>query len=143
MNLRTLSAFFIFLSFSFQARSQDCTLGIGTGDAATIIQIFQLNKTQIEKLGDWRAALAIEMENVEAEITLLFKMEPQSTKEELIKLAAKHDALERKILDISKMYDKKLIDILNKRQYERYSALCYEALREPIPQSPKPEKDPE
>ena len=143
MDLKLFSTFFLFLFFSLQLQSQKCKLGIGTGDAATIIQIFQLNEEQINQLGDWRAALTIEMEKIEEEIKILFEVEPQSTKEELTRLAAKHYVLEAKIISISMAYDKKLINVFNERQYERYKALCHEALREPIPQSLEKEENPE
>ncbi|WP_394749875.1 hypothetical protein [Spongiimicrobium salis] len=143
MNLKLVGTFFAFLFFNASGYSQECALGIGTGDAATIVQIFQLNEEQIAQLGEWREALLVEVEKIETEIKTLFETEPQSTKEELSRLAAKHDVLEQKLIKMSIAYDTKLINVFNERQYERYKALCFEALREPIPQSPENKKDPE
>lgn len=115
-----------------QARSQDCTLGIGGKDKDVIIQVFQLNEAQITKLETWGGELKIKTKLKEDELKQLLSEHPQSTQEDLFLLAKKYKNIEQEIIDISLSYDKKLLAIFNERQYSRYMDLCKEASRSPL-----------
>lgn len=112
--------------------AQDCTLNIGGKDTETIIKIFQLNDGQIGQMEGWRSELEIETSLIEDQIQELMDKQPQKTPEELIILAEKYNVLKEKMVNVSKIYDKKLIGIFNQRQYQRYVDLCNEAFRRPM-----------
>lgn len=137
----------IFLTCTLVVTGQDrdCMLGLGGTASETIIQVFQLNKEQISKMDQWKAALGQENKIVQDQITQLFDTEGQSSEEELQAMANSYRGLKDKVIQNSKEYDRKLLNIFNEKQYQRYIALCKEARRKPIPilpPSPGP-KDPE
>jgi hypothetical protein len=124
--------FFILLVFPFLGSAQDCTLDIGGKNTDMLIDVFQLNAQQISQMETWRAELAIETKIIEEAIQKLFETQPQSTPEELTALADKYKVLKEKMVKASAATDKKLLEVFNKKQYERYLGLCTEALRRPI-----------
>ncbi len=113
-------------------QDRDCMLGLGGTASETIIQVFQLNKEQISKMDQWKAALSLENKIIEDEITLLFDADGQSSEEELQAMASKYRGLKDKVIENSKSYDRKLLTIFNEKQYQRYVALCTEARRIPM-----------
>ena len=113
-------------------QDRECLLGLGGTASETIIQDFQLNKEQITKMDQWKAALSQENKIVQDEITQLFDTEGQSSEEELQAMANTYRGLKDKVIENSKAYDRKLLNIFNEKQYLRYVALCKEARRKPI-----------
>lgn len=124
--------FFTLLVFPFLGSAQDCTLDIGGKNTDMLIDVFQLNGEQISQMEAWQAELEIETKTIEAAIQKLFDTQPQSSPEELTILADKYKVLKEKMVSASAATDKKLLEIFNKKQYERYIGLCTEALRRPI-----------
>ncbi|VAW09936.1 hypothetical protein MNBD_BACTEROID03-1871 [hydrothermal vent metagenome] len=116
----------------YGGNAQDCTLNIGGENTKTLISVFQLNKAQINQMQAWSAELQIETKGLEDAIEKLFAEHPQSTQEELATLADKYKAIQQKIVNASKNADKNLLSVFNERQYDRYLALCYDAIRTPI-----------
>jgi len=110
-----------------------------------IIQVFQLNDAQQEKLMNWLGELQLYHKEKADEIRQLFDTHPQQTTEELEQLAEKYKGLRDEIEANSRAMDLKLIATFNQKQYERYVALCREAGREPMvvevvaPDPPGPE----
>ena len=129
----------VFLTGSVQA--QNCTLDIGGKNAETIVTVFQLNKAQMATLETLQGELAVETKSLEEQIEKLLAEHPQSTEEELIKLADKYKVLQQKIITASYESDKKLLSEFNAKQYERYIQLCKAAIRRPIAVVPKVYKD--
>ncbi|NNE03566.1 MAG: hypothetical protein HKN52_10405 [Eudoraea sp.] len=113
-------------------QDRDCLLGLGGTASETIIQVFQLNKEQISKMDQWKASLSQENKIIQDEITQLFDAEGQSSEEELQAMATTYRGLKDKVIENSKAYDRKLLNIFNEKQYLRYVALCKEARRKPI-----------
>ena len=66
------------------------------------------------------------------QIDVLLEKHPQSNEEELQALAEKFKPLRAQIIANSKIYDQKLLGILNAKQYQRYITLCAEAMRRPL-----------
>jgi hypothetical protein len=131
---RFLPFLFALLSLALlSAQEKDCTLGLGGRDAEVIIQVFQLNGEQRQKLTDWAGELQEYTRVMGDSIRILFDTHPQKTMEELQVLANKYKALRDKIEFTASLYDQKLLATFNQRQYERYIALCREALRTPMP----------
>ncbi len=137
--------FFGMLIFSLNAQDRDCMLGLGGSSAETIIQVFQLNEEQIEKMDEWTAELKLSNKVYQEEITQLFDTHPQSKTEDLEALATKYKVLKDQVLANTKEYDRRLLKLFNPKQYDRYLELCATANRIPfqvIPQ-PYPPRNPE
>lgn len=130
--------FFGVLVLPAKAQDRDCMLGLGGSSSETIIQVFQLNKEQIQKLEQWTAELKISNKIYQDEITQLFETHPQSKTEELEALATKYKVLKDKVLANAKEYDMRLLALFNPKQYDRYLELCTEANRIPFQIIPKP-----
>ncbi len=139
MNLETkkisFKSYLVFLSVLLSTMgmsAQDCTLDIGGKNSETLIRIFQLNRPQISKMETLQAELSVETKTIEEAIQKLFDTQPQSTPEELTVLADKYKVLKEKMVKASAATDKKLLEVFNQKQYERYITLCNEAFRRPI-----------
>jgi len=127
------------------AQDRDCMLGLGGSATETIIQVFQLNKEQIQKMNEWTAKLKLSNKVYQDEITQLFDTHPQSKTEDLEALATKYKVLKDQVLANAKEYDIRLLELFNPKQYDRYLELCAAANRNPfqiIPQ-PYPPRNPE
>ena len=123
--------------FSLSANAQICTLDIGGKNAETMGTVFQLNEAQRTILETLRGELAVETKSIEDQIEKLLAEHPQSTEEELMKLADKYKVLQQKIVKASYESDKKLLSEFNAKQYDRYLQLCNAAIRRPISIIPK------
>ena len=135
-----------FASFALFVRAQtnDCMLGLGGKSTETIIQVFQLNEEQVRKMEEFQAELTIANKVFEDEIRVLFDTHPQSTTEELEKLATQYKLLKDRILENAGACDIRMLELFNPRQYDRYLELCAIAQRTPyqvVPQ-PFPKTDP-
>lgn len=125
--------FFTIITVTASGQLPDCTLDMGGQDSELIIKIFQLNDDQIAKMETWRAELELKNRVLVDQIEWLFENHPQGTEEDLINLSKKYNVLQRQILSNSRTYDQMLLGAFNERQYERYSILCAEAMRQPLP----------
>lgn len=132
MYLKAFLPVLFFSFFTYVGSAQDCTLDIGGKNAEMVIKVFQLNESQIAQMEAWSAELAITNKAIEDDIQKMFDSEPQSSPEELTKLAEKYRALKSKMVLNSREADKKLLETFNEKQYERYLQLCNEAIRTPI-----------
>ncbi len=133
--LKILCISLVFLSVPVHA--QNCTLDIGGKNFKAIIDVFQLNEAQMATLETLQGELAVVTKSLEEQIEKLLAEHPQSTEEELIKLADKYKVLQQKIVTASYDSDKKLLSEFNAKQYERYLQLCKAAIRRPIAVVPK------
>lgn len=122
---------------SVHINAQNCTLDVGGKHAKTLVTVFQLNEAQMATLEILQGELAVETKNLEDQIEKLLAEHPQSTEEELIKMADKYKVLQQKVVTASYESDKKLLLEFNAKQYERYLQLCKAALRRPIVVVPK------
>ena len=133
--LNILGVSLIFFSGSLHA--QTCTLDLGGKNAETMIKVFQLNEAQLGILETLQGELAVETKSLNEEIEKLLAEHPQSSQEELLKLAEKYKVLQQKIVTASYESDKKLLSEFNAKQYNRYLELCRAAIRQPISVVPK------
>jgi aminoglycoside phosphotransferase family enzyme len=115
------------------AQEKDCTLGLGGKDADVIVKVFRLNDEQQAKMMVWAGELEQYHKIMGDSIQALFDTHPQKTMEDLQALANKYRGFRDKIETAASIYDRKLLATFNQRQYERYEALCREALRTPMP----------
>ncbi|MET6990127.1 hypothetical protein [Sediminicola arcticus] len=132
MCLKDCKIVILLFLLSSMGMAQECTLGIGGKDVENIIQVFQLNSEQVTLLDELRKALDAETTPLEEQAKELLDTHPQSTPEELTELAAKFKVLERKIVQISRSYDQKLLALFNQKQFQRYVELCAEVARTPL-----------
>lgn len=122
----------IFSGVAVNAQLDHCTLGMGGPDTGVITQVFQLNDKQISQMESWIGELGTQNKLIEDQIKVLFDTHPQATQAELTTMATKYKALKDQLVALSLSYDRKLLGILNERQYQRYVELCAEALRKPL-----------
>lgn len=135
-------AFFsLCFAFPLTAQIEDCLLNIGGLDNTTIVQVFQLNDIQRDKLEIWSQELQGERKENEEKITLLFDTHPQKTTEDLEDLASAYSKIKDEYVALTRAYDQKLLTLFNERQYERYVMLCAEAVRRPIPRLREPPEE--
>ncbi len=111
---------------------EDCILGVGITENETIIDIFQLNGEQSEKIINYSAELKYRNELLNNQAENILKRHPQSTTAELMVLAAKYNVIRDSMEFIQRMIDKRALKLFNKKQYERYLKLCKEAFRQPF-----------
>ena len=127
----------LLLFFTGTLQAQVCTLDIGGKNSETMVRVFQLNEAQIMILETLQGELAVETKALNEQIIKLLAVHPQSTEEELIKLADKYKILQQKVVTASYESDRKLLSEFNPKQYERYLQLCKAAIRQPISVVPK------
>jgi len=135
--LRKLYSLLVYLLFFSVGYAQNCTLDIGGKNSETIKTIFQLNKEQISTMEVLQGELSVKTKSLEEQIEKLLAQHPQSTEEDLIKLAEKYKALQQQLVQAAYDSDKELLSVFNMKQYERYLQLCNEAVRIPIRVVPK------
>lgn len=110
----------------------DCILGVGITANETIISVFQLNKEQVEKMANLGAELKYRNELLGNQLENITKRHPQSSEEDLMKLAGEYKTMMDSMGRVQKMIDKKVLALFNKKQYNRYINLCEEAFRRPL-----------
>lgn len=132
ISFKSYLVFLLVLLSTMVISAQDCTLDVGGKNTETLIRIFQLNGPQISQMETLQAELSVETKTIEEAIQKLFDTQPQSTPEELTTLTDKYKVLKEKMVNASAATDKKLLELFNEKQYERYVALCNEAFRRPI-----------
>ncbi len=118
------------------ANAQDCTLAIGGKDTDVIIQVFQMNNEQIAKMEAWKVELEKETDAAQQQANQLLESQPQTTPEDLEKIAVEYKKIQNRVAEISKSYDRKLLAIFNEKQYRRYVGLCREIFLKPLVVTP-------
>ncbi|WP_445384483.1 hypothetical protein ACT6NV_10910 [Robiginitalea sp. IMCC44478] len=136
--LKKISFALLFLGLGC-AFGQECTLNISGADSTNIASAFQLNESQLQKMGQWQRELSRETDRLMEQLTALMETHPRETESELAALGSKYEALRAQILEITISYDRRLLAIFNERQYARYLELCEAVSREPL----APWKDPQ
>lgn len=137
MTLRII--FLVFVGFtSFTMRSQaDCLLGVGITQNDSLADIFQMNNYQRKELVNLSAELKYRNDILNVQLENIYNRHPQNTVEELNQLALKYRDVMDSMRSIQSMIDKKVLSILNPKQYQLYLDLCQEASRSPFLITPK------
>nr|WP_299343526.1 hypothetical protein [Allomuricauda sp.] len=121
-----------FLSSLLCSAQMDCSLGVGGRDDETIIQVFQLNEDQKEKMKNWSAELNVRNTLLKDKAKRLLKQHEESSPEALIQMSMEYktilDSMRANVL----MIDKRLLSVFNKRQYDLYVELCSSISMHPI-----------
>lgn len=137
MRFQAIFPFFLIL-VSFSVRSQaDCLLGVGITENDSLVDIFQMNDFQKKQLVNLAAELKYRNEILNVQLENIYERHPQSTVEELNQLALKYRGVMDSMVSIQTMVDKKVLSLLNPKQYKLYLDLCNEASRSPFVITPK------
>ncbi|MEM6892270.1 MAG: hypothetical protein AAF554_01185 [Bacteroidota bacterium] len=103
---------------------KECPLGIGNRNDGDIVEIFQLNEEQQTKLKNWSAELGIRNDMLKEKARVLLKKHEESPPEVLLTMSKKYRAILDSMQSNSRMMDKRLLGIFNKKQYNFYVELC-------------------
>ncbi|TLF45701.1 hypothetical protein [Maribacter aurantiacus] len=129
---------FLLVLISFSVRSQaDCLLGVGITENDSLADIFQMNDVQKQELLNLSAELKYRNEILNVQLENVYNRHPQNTVEELNQLALKYRNVMDSMQSVQSMIDKKLLALLNPKQYQLYLDLCHEASRSPFVITPK------
>ncbi|MBD0779123.1 hypothetical protein HPE56_15090 [Maribacter sp. ANRC-HE7] len=133
MGRKLLLLYFLVFIFSvtFLRAQDDCILGVGITPDSTLIEIFQLNEEQTEKIRNWSAELKYRNELLNSQADNLLKRHPQSTPAELGVLAEKYGVIRDSMAIVQRLVDLRALKVFNDKQYERYLSLCEKAFRQP------------
>lgn len=110
----------------------DCILGVGGPDGDTMVQVFQLNEEQQEKLKSWAAELKVRNDILREKAEYLMKKNENSTPEVLLEVSKQYRAIQDSMFLNVRMMDKRLLTIFNDKQYQRYLGFCNELALRPI-----------
>lgn len=135
--MRTISStFFIMVFFFLQSpkifSQADCVLGVGAIKDSVLIDVFQLNSEQSEKLANLNAEIKYRNEILDNKLENIRKRHPQRTVNELTDLATEYNVIMDSMQVLQAMVDKKLLALFNQKQYTLYRNLCLEASRSPF-----------
>ena len=123
---------------------QDCALGMGGSDPEIIIEVFELDDSQQDRMQFWIAALEKENAPLQQQLDSLLSTHPQETPEELTALGQKYEEIKERMVGNSLRYDQLLLGIFRPGQYRKYEALCEEVGQFPLePTSPAMMKEKE
>ena len=131
MKNHLISLVFLFSGAGATAQA-DCVLGVGLTEDATLIEVFQMNEMQQEKLANFGAELKYRNELLNDQLENVMKRHPQSNATELRQLADKYKGVMDSMAIIQTIIDKKVLALFNEKQYELYLTLCKEASRSPF-----------
>ncbi|MEW2921455.1 hypothetical protein AB1A65_08305 [Muricauda sp. ANG21] len=121
----------LLLNFSVFAQ-EDCLLGVGGKDDEVITEVFQLNEEQQEQLRNWSAELKIRNGLLKEKAEYLLKKHEESSVDELLKVSEEYQNILDSMKQNVRMMDKRLLTILNPKQYEFYTELCTKLSLRPI-----------
>lgn len=111
---------------------EDCYLGIGGKDDATIIEVFQLNDEQVEKMMNWGAELNYRNGFLRDQAKNLLKRHSQSSPEDLLAMSYEYRGLLDSMKSNMRMLDQRMLSLFSNDQYNLYIKLCNTASRSPI-----------
>ncbi|MEL7270007.1 MAG: hypothetical protein AAGL34_10555 [Bacteroidota bacterium] len=103
---------------------KECPLGIGSVHDSDIVEIFQLNEEQQTKLKNWSAELGIRNDMLKEKARVLLKKHEESPPDVLLTMSKKYRTILDSMQSNSRMMDKRLLGIFNKKQYNFYVELC-------------------
>ena len=116
----------------FGFAQEECLLGIGGKNDETIVEVFQLNDEQKEKLRNWSAELKVRNDILKEQAEYLLKKNEESSPEVLMAFSPKYktilDSMKRNV----RMIDKRMLSIFNDKQYRLYRKLCNQLTLRPI-----------
>ncbi|MCO5724047.1 hypothetical protein [Robiginitalea marina] len=128
---RFLHVLFVFFAMNAFAQ-EDCALGLGGADPNQIIEAFELDPVQQEKLLSWVEALKEENAPLQQKLDSLLAAHPQKTPEDLTALGQKYEVIKGRMVGNSARYDRLLLGILRPSQYRVYESLCRQVGRLPL-----------
>ncbi|MDC6367416.1 MULTISPECIES: hypothetical protein [Flavobacteriaceae] len=123
----------LFLCFTYFGFSQtECLLGVGGTNDDTIAEVFQLSEEQKESLRNWSAELKVRNNILKDKANYMLKKHKESSPEVLMTFSREYKNILDSMRQNARMIDKRMLSILNEKQYEFYLKLCGQLTLTPI-----------
>ncbi|GLU44122.1 hypothetical protein Musp01_17460 [Muricauda sp. NBRC 101325] len=110
----------------------ECMLGVGGKDDDTIVKVFELSEEQQKSLRNWSAELKVRNDILKDKARFLMKKNEESSPEVLMTVSGQYSTLMDSMKQNVRMMDKRLLNLFNEVQYERYLKLCEQMTLRPI-----------
>ncbi len=130
--IKRLLVFSLFVFCDLAFAQEDCYLGIGGKDDETIIEVFQLDENQVEKMKNWGAELKYRNSFLLDQAKRLLEKHSESSAEELMAMSYEYRDLLDSMKSNMRMLDQRMLSLFKDDQYNLYVKLCNTASRSPI-----------
>ncbi|WP_139150380.1 hypothetical protein [Flagellimonas zhangzhouensis] len=110
----------------------ECMLGVGGKDDETIAKVFELTEEQQKSLRNWSAELKVRNDILKDKARFLMKKHEESSPEVLVTVSIQYSTLMDSMKQNVRMMDKRLLNLFNEVQYQRYLKLCEQMTLRPI-----------
>ena len=107
-------------------------MGVGGQDDQVIMEVFQLNDDQKDKLKSWSAELQVRNDILKDRAKHLLKRHENSPPEVLAIFSKQYKDILDSMKQNALMMDKRLLSILNAKQYNLYLELCSQLTLRPM-----------
>ncbi len=107
-------------------------LGVGGKDDETITKVFELTEEQQKNLRNWSAELKVRNDILKDKARFLMKKHEESSPEVLVTVSEQYKTIMDSMKQNVRMMDKRLLNLFNEKQYERYVKLCEQMSLRPI-----------
>ncbi|WP_285653084.1 hypothetical protein [Allomuricauda sp. NBRC 101325] len=130
--MKPLILFLLFLITQMGHAQMECMLGVGGKDDDTIVKVFELSEEQQKSLRNWSAELKVRNDILKDKARFLMKKNEESSPEVLMTVSGQYSTLMDSMKQNVRMMDKRLLNLFNEVQYERYLKLCEQMTLRPI-----------
>lgn len=124
--------FVFFLSIIFCQAQEECFLGMGGKNDEDIVEVFQLDELQREKMANWSAELKVRNDILKDQAKYLLKKNVDGSPEQLMEISYQYRTLLDSMRQNLRMLDTRLLSIFNDSQYNLYIELCQGVSMRPI-----------
>ncbi|RDY60957.1 hypothetical protein DX873_01910 [Flagellimonas nanhaiensis] len=118
--------------FNVGLSQEDCQLGVGGQDDQVIMEVFQLNDNQKDKLKSWSAELKVRNDILKDRAKHLLKRHEGSSPEVLMTFSKQYKDILDSMKQNALMMDRRLLSTLNAKQYNLYLELCSQLTLRPM-----------
>ncbi|SDW11222.1 hypothetical protein SAMN04487892_0383 [Flagellimonas zhangzhouensis] len=130
--MKPLFLFLLFLTAQLGYSQMECMLGVGGKDDETIAKVFELTEEQQKSLRNWSAELKVRNDILKDKARFLMKKHEESSPEVLVTVSIQYSTLMDSMKQNVRMMDKRLLNLFNEVQYQRYLKLCEQMTLRPI-----------
>lgn len=130
--MKPLFLFLLFLTAHIGYSQMECMLGVGGKDDETIAKVFELTEEQQKSLRNWSAELKVRNDILKDKARFLMKKHEESSPEVLVTVSVQYSTLMDSMKQNVRMMDKRLLNLFNEVQYQRYLKLCEQMTLRPI-----------
>ncbi|WP_375325044.1 hypothetical protein [Flagellimonas sp. GZD32] len=130
--MKPLLIFLLLLGVHHGYSQMECMLGVGGKDDETITKVFELTEEQQKNLRNWSAELKVRNDILKDKARFLMKKHEESSPEVLVTVSEQYKTIMDSMKQNVRMMDKRLLNLFNEKQYERYVKLCEQMSLRPI-----------